>query len=105
VVTTYRAIKLLRVEIVATREQLLGAAGEDMGSTCLHEDVPAGEALTLDQVIAATQSFVDANGQPMVFTDEDGLILSEIDDDVAEATRTQLDAWLADGSVVIEKEG
>lgn len=101
---TFRATKALRVEIISTRRQLLGANGEDMGSTCDVEDVPAGEALTLDQIIAAGQSFFDANGQPTVFTDEDGRLLTEIDDDAAATVRTQLDVWLADGSIVREED-
>ena len=101
---TYRATKALRVEMISTRKQLLGANGQDMGSTCYAEDVPAGEALTLDQIIAAGQSFFDANGQPTVFTDEDGRLLSDIDDDVAATVSTQLDVWLADGSVVREED-
>jgi hypothetical protein len=103
-VARFVATRPLRVEMISTRRQLLGANGEDMGSTCEHEDVPAGDALTLDQVIAATQSFIDENGQPIVFTDADGLLVTEIGDDVAETVRTQLDAWLADGIVRREED-
>lgn len=102
-VATYRATRNLRVEMISTRQQHVGANGEDLCSTCHVEDVCAGDALTPDQVIAATQSFFNASGQPTVFTDENGLILSEIDDDDAATVQTQLDVWLADGSVVIEK--
>lgn len=101
---TYRATKALSVEMISTREQFIGANGEDHCSACDVEDVAAGDLLTPDQVIAATQSFFDKDGHPTVFTNENGLILSEIDDEVAATVQTQLDVWLADGSIEREQE-
>ena len=97
------ATKPLCVEMTSTREQFVGADGEDHGCGYRTEDVPAGEPLSPEQVIEATKTYF-RDGKGIVFTDEDGRIIDDLDDDVAATVQTQLDVWLADGSVRREED-